>query len=251
MRTTRDASRDPASGAHNDTPRLLITAGPTYEPIDAVRFIGNRSSGRLGGAVADDWAKAGWSVTMLLGPNAAAPDEQQITVIRFGSVADLETLLTEHLPGCDVLVMAAAVSDYRPAASDVDLGGKRRRGGSMPLALEPTPDLLAGCAQRARPDQLLVGFALEPRAELMASAERKLVRKNIDLIVANPLETMDAGEIEATLLRRTGDAAEVVGSTDGTVSKQAFAGWLRARVEPLAAQRTSEGTTTTREAGDG
>ena len=96
------------------TLRLLITAGPTYEPIDAVRFIGNRSSGQLGSALADHAAKAGWEVTLLLGPNAILPSDNRVRVVRFQSCQDLQTLLAEHLPDCDTLVMAAAVADYRP-----------------------------------------------------------------------------------------------------------------------------------------
>ena len=214
--------------------RLLITAGPTHEPIDAVRFLGNRSSGRVGVALCDAAADLGWDVRLLMGPSPARPASASVEVIGFRSVSDLDTLLREHLAWCDVLIMAAAVSDYTPDIDPDTRAGKWRRGkGPVTLRLVPTPDLLAGCAGRRREDQILVGFALEPRSRLTDSARAKLERKNIDYIVANPLETMDADSISATLFRRGGEA---VSSTDGTMSKPEFAAWLLGLLEPAAAE---------------
>lgn len=205
------------------TPRLLITAGPTHEPIDAVRYIGNRSTGRLGVAVAEAAAQRGWRVTLLLGPTPLTTADTAIRVLRFQTTADLEALLQKHLPACDVLVMAAAVADYRPRRPAGADGQKwRRTGETMVLELDPTPDLVAGCAQRRRPGQTLVAFALEPEAELMASARAKLARKGVDAIVANPLETMESDSIRATLVCR--DGSEV--ATDGRIPKTLFADWL-------------------------
>lgn len=219
-------------------PRLLITAGPTYEPIDAVRFIGNRSSGRLGSALADQAARRGWKVTLLLGPNAVLPDDPGVQLIRFHSCQDLEDRLDEHLPHCDTLIMAAAVADYRPVPGEVNTAGKRRReGGELSIKLESTPDLLAGCSAKARPDQLLVGFALEPRDRLLESALRKLERKNIDLIVANPLETMDADSIEATLIANSTRNMDLRLDTPGAITKPQFAKWLIEQLTPLTQQR--------------
>lgn len=224
--------------ADEATPRLLITAGPTYEPIDAVRFIGNRSSGRLGSALADYAAKAGWMVRLLLGPNAVCPDDPRIELVRFGSCADLQAKLAQHLPDCDILVMAAAVADYRPVPEEIDLQGKRRRvGGEMSIKLESTPDLLAGCSAIARQDQLLVGFALEPRDLLLDSARRKLEKKSIDLIVANPLETMDADSIEAHLIGNHARGVDLRVQTPGIISKANFAQWLIQHITPLSHQR--------------
>ncbi len=218
--------------------RLLITAGPTYEPIDAVRFIGNRSSGRLGAALADCAADSGWIVTLLLGPNAVLPNDPRVRVTRFTSCADLQAALAEHLPGSDTLVMAAAVADYRPSPEEIDLNEKRRREpGDLTIHLESTPDLLAGCSARARADQLLVGFALEPRERLMESARRKLERKNIDLIVANALETMDSDSIEATLIGSKERGLGVLNTTPGMISKPEFARWLMEQLAPLTDQR--------------
>jgi phosphopantothenoylcysteine decarboxylase/phosphopantothenate--cysteine ligase len=215
----------PAAGSPG---RLLVTAGPTHEPIDAVRFIGNRSSGRLGVSLAEEAAREGWTVTLLLGPTPVQPSDSRVTLHRFRTTADLQALLAEHLAACDVLVMAAAVADYRPKATPQMLAGKNRRveGGGMSIELESTPDLLAGCAAARRPGQLIVGFALEPQAELEASARRKLAKKKVDLIVANPLATMDAASIEATVFGSTPTGLEPGRSTGGPIAKERFAGWL-------------------------
>lgn len=217
---------------------MLISAGPTYEPIDAVRFIGNRSSGKLGSSLADRADELGWDVRLLLGPNAIEPSRKGVDVFRFTSCADLEAALAQHLAWCDCLVMAAAVADYRPKASETDLCGKRRRvAGDLTLELESTPDLLKGCADQARGDQLLVGFALEPAEELMASARRKLEKKGIDLIVANALETMDSDSIEAWLVGNSARGFDMVNTTDGAISKARFASWILRQLEPLVEQK--------------
>lgn len=215
--------------------RLLITAGPTHEPIDAVRYIANRSSGRLGTALADAAAERGWAVTLLLGPTPLAPTHPRVQVVRFRSTADLESELRTHFGGCDVLVMAAAVADYRPCISQEDLAGKqRRKGEGMVLELAATPDLLAGVAQRRRPDQTIVGFALEPRDEMLDSARRKLERKKVDLVVANPLETMDSPEIEAVIVGAPGTGMESGRPTPGRIAKGDFAPWLLGVIEEVA-----------------
>lgn len=202
-------------------PKLLITAGPTHEPIDRVRFFGNRSSGRLGVALADAAARSdlGWDVRLLLGPTGLTPSDSQVSLHRFQTTADLEALLSAHVPDSDVLIMAAAVADYRPKPSADSSGKIPRTDRPLVIELEPTNDLLAGVAEIRRPDQTIVGFALEPRERLMASASDKLTRKRLDFIVANPLETMDAPTIEATLIGRGG----VVVRQWATTSKEQFA----------------------------
>ncbi len=202
---------------------MLITAGPTHEPIDAVRFIGNRSSGRMGLALADAACGRGWGVTLLLGPVAGLPVDTRVAVHRFRTASDLQALLAEHVPNSDVLVMAAAVADYRPKVDPAFQGGKfRRTDQKLTLDLEPTPDLLAETAKARRPDQLFIGFALEPRAELLASARHKLEKKRVDLVVGNPLETMDSPTIEAVVIGKDGRERR----TPGVMPKTAFAGWL-------------------------
>lgn len=234
--TPRGPRGVPASPQTEPPLRVLVTAGPTHEPIDAVRYLGNRSSGRLGVAVADEAARRGCAVTLLLGPTPRQPSDSRVAVARFQTTADLESLLTEHLPSCDVLVMAAAVADYRPRVPPGQLHGKlKREGGSLMLELEPTRDQIALCSERRRPGQLLVGFALEPRDRLMASARDKLARKRIDMIVANPLETMDADTIEAVVLGRDGSERR----TAGAIPKSDFAAWLMDIIESAA--RTAVG----------
>ena len=216
--------------------RLLITAGPTHEPIDAVRFLGNRSSGRLGIALADEAARRGWAVTLLLGPVTRTPSDSRVRVVRFRTCADLQGLLATETKGCDCLVMAAAVADYRPKVDPAFFGGKfRRKSENLMLELEPTPDLLAQVASARRPEQLMVGFALEPREELLASAKAKLERKKVDMVVANPLETMDGDTIEAIVLSKDGSEAR----TAGAMGKVEFAGWLMHLIEARIAGRAA------------
>lgn len=217
---------------HEVSRGFLITAGPTHEPIDAVRYIGNRSSGRLGVALADEAARRGTPVTLLLGPTHLLPSRPGVDVVRFRTTADLERLLMERLPRCGTLIQAAAVADYRPA---VDIasgeGGKlRREQRSLSLTLEPTPDLLAMCAARRRPGQVLIGFALEPLDRLRESALSKLQRKDVDAIIANPLGTMEAATIEAEIFLRGGGTWK----TEGAMSKEAFAAWLLDRLPTIA-----------------
>lgn len=204
----------------HESRRLLITAGPTHEPIDEVRYLANRSSGRLGIAIADDAARRGWRATILLGPTDLAPSDTRVDLHRFRTTADLERLLAEHAPHCDLLIMAAAVADYRPRAAAP--GKTPRTDRPLTIELEPTPDLIRAAAARKRPDQVFVGFALEPRETMLEAARAKLERKGLDAVVANPLETMDAPTIEATLLFREGEAA----STRGRIPKSDFACWL-------------------------
>lgn len=206
--------------------RVLITAGPTHEAIDAVRFIGNRSSGRLGIALAEEAARRGWGATLLLGPTPAEPEPGlRIKVGRFRTTADLQGLLEEEFPPCDLLIMAAAVADFRVVGGGAE-GKIRRTQGRLTLELEPTPDLLADCGSRRRPGQVIVGFALEPEDRLLASAREKIVRKGINAIVANPLRTLDSPDIEATLIRADGTSER----TPGAMPKEEFAKWLLERV---------------------
>lgn len=210
--------------------RLLITAGPTREPIDEVRFISNRSSGQVGVALAEAAVEAGHEVTLLLGPvMVAAAMHERCRVERFTTCEDLRRLLGTHFAPerCDVLVMAAAVSDYRPLKPQA---GKlpRQADGRVFLELEPTPDLVAEAAGRKTPQQKIIAFALEEPAQLEARAAEKMRRKNVDAIVANPLATMDAGHIEPVLLTASGER-----HSPGLVSKPIFADWLIRRLPRL------------------
>jgi phosphopantothenoylcysteine decarboxylase/phosphopantothenate--cysteine ligase len=208
---------------------VLITAGPTHEPIDAVRYIGNRSSGQMGLALAKATVERGWSTALLLGPTALSPAEHSLlTTFRFRTTADLAELLQRHWPQHDLLFMAAAVADFRPIASATE-SKLNRSAGPVSLSLEPTPDLLASLSQSTRPDQVRIGFALESADKLEASARSKLLSKHLDAIVANPLETMDSPQISGTLLLADGTALVAPQS----MPKAAFAQWLVQNIEPI------------------
>ncbi len=198
--------------------RVLITAGPTHEPIDRVRYIANRSSGAMGLALAAAARDAGCDVTLLLGPVAGDPPTG-ITTLPYSSSKDLTSQLDHCFSGCDVLIMAAAVADYRPKTyAD---GKLPRTTNAMTLELEPVPDLVARCAAGKRPDQRIIGFALEEPQVLRKRATEKLKRKGLDAIVANPLATMGAADIDATLICANGDTL-----TPGPLPKADFAKWL-------------------------
>jgi phosphopantothenoylcysteine decarboxylase / phosphopantothenate---cysteine ligase len=206
--------------------RILVTAGPTHERIDDVRYIANRSSGRMGIALAEAACRAGHEVTLLLGPVSAEPNHRNAgtgspQVERFESTADLQALLDRHFPHCDVLIMAAAVADYRPAAH---ISGKLpRAGGKLVLELDPTPDLVAGCAARRRPDQRTVAFALEHAERMHERALAKMQAKGVDAIVANPLDTMGSRLVSGVVYTADG---RTIQPEIRTLDKSAFAAWL-------------------------
>ena len=224
--------RGSPAGDHVRPLRVLVAAGPTHEPIDDVRFIGNRSSGRMGTAICGAFRDAGCTVTLARGPGVAAL--AGCTDRRFGTAAELLALLKEEWPRHDLLVMAAAVADYRPATR-VD-GKLRREAGPLTLQLEPTEDILTGLANARTDRQYVVGFALERPEELADSAAAKLARKRADAIVANPLETMDSAAVDGRVLFADGRTASPPG---GRIPKEAFAAWLAALVLPLAAARVA------------
>ncbi|QNN22103.1 phosphopantothenoylcysteine decarboxylase [Planctomycetales bacterium ZRK34] len=199
------------------TRRLLITAGPTHEPIDPVRYLGNRSSGKLGIALAEAGQAAGWEIRLLMGPTETEM-AAGLDVRRFVSTADLAGLLDEHLPWCDALIMTAAVADYRPKQRSAV---KLPRSAGLTLELEPTEDLVAACVKRKRSDQIIIGFALEEPDQLEDRARRKMRRKALDAIVANPLVTMGADTIDAQVL--TPDEQHL---RPGAMPKPQFATWL-------------------------
>ncbi|MEM1354890.1 MAG: phosphopantothenoylcysteine decarboxylase [Planctomycetota bacterium] len=208
--------------------RVLITAGPTREPIDDVRFISNRSSGQMGFALARSAAEHGHEVTLLLGPVLLPPSVPEMAqVVRFNTTADLEALLAQHFPVCDVLIKAAAVADYRPARV---MKGKTPRAEGMDIKLEPTPDLVAGCAAVKRADQTIIAFALEDPTVLETRAVEKMRRKKVDAILANPLQTMDAPDILPILFHADGRRDD-----PGPMLKPELAHWLIGRVESMRA----------------
>jgi len=173
--------------------RVVVTAGPTYEAIDPARFIGNRSSGKMGAALAAAAQRRGAEVTLLLGPSAIAPPVG-VTVVAVESAVQLEAALATAAEGADVIIMAAAVADYRPANPAVHKLKRGQLGATTELALVANPDLLAGLGKRrgAKTAPLLVGFAAETQ-DVVANARAKLASKRCDLIVANDVAEPGAG----------------------------------------------------------
>lgn len=172
--------------------RVLVTAGPTYEDLDPVRYIGNRSSGRMGIAIAAEAVRRGASVTLVVGPTSLAVPER-CDVVRVRSAADMHQAVISRAEAQQVIVMAAAVADYMPAARAAQ---KVRKGeGDTTLALTRTPDILADLGTRrlkAGHGPVLVGFAAETE-DVQRRARQKLEGKHVDLIVANDVSRADAG----------------------------------------------------------
>ena len=223
-----------------DRPRILITAGPTHEPLDGVRYLANRSSGRLGLTLAAAATRRGAATTLLLGPTPLEPtDHSLLTVERFQTTADLEHLLGRTWPEHDLLLMAAAVADFRPKTLIQD-GKHQRAGDGLTLELEATPDLLAGLRTSSRPDQTRVGWALEPHERLLERSRMKLESKGLHAIVGNPIQTIDSERIEPTLLVATSDGPQSIPHpVEGPVAKDRFADWLLDQCLDLHGARTA------------
>lgn len=190
--------------------RVLVTAGGTREPIDSVRFIGNRSSGRMGMALAVEAARRGAEVT-LVAANVAIEPPPAIAVITVGTAAELARVCRESFDACDVLLMAAAVADFRPAAA---AARKLKKDQGVPaIELEATEDVLGGLASRRGPDQVLVGFAAEDRDGALGYGRGKLERKGLDAIVVNDISApeigFDATDNEVTILAADGRVQRV------------------------------------------
>ena len=170
--------------------KVLLTAGPTYEAIDPVRFIGNRSSGKMGIALAEQAAALGAAVDLILGPSRLSPKNPNIKVHTVESAREMYEAAIALFPAADIAIMAAAVSDYRPEKYHSQ---KIKKQGEVPqILLVENPDIAATLGQRKRADQWLVGFALETQ-DAITNAEKKLKKKNLDLIVVNSLEDAGAG----------------------------------------------------------
>ncbi len=171
--------------------RVLVTAGGTREPIDSVRFIGNRSSGRMGLALAEQAARRGAEVT-LVAANVSLREPAGVRRIDVESADQLAGALREEFPRCHVLLMAAAVADFRPSHAEQ---GKiaREAGDGIELRLEQTEDLVAGLSTLRRGDQTLVGFAAEHGADAIERARDKLARKGLDAIVFNDVSRAEIG----------------------------------------------------------
>jgi phosphopantothenoylcysteine decarboxylase/phosphopantothenate--cysteine ligase len=206
--------------------RVLVTSGGTREPLDAVRFLGNRSSGRMGAALADEAARRGADVVALVANAQVRPSLAE--VIDVETTGELEREALAQAATADVVLMAAAVADYRPVG---ELDGKRERAGTWGLELEATNDILAAIGAARRPGQVLVGFAAETGGDGLERARGKLVRKGLDLVVLNDVSRADIGfdspDNEVVLVSR--DGADPVAKAD----KRAIAASILDRVEQL------------------
>lgn len=168
----------------------LVTAGPTHEAIDPVRFIGNHSSGKMGFAIAEQLDALGASVTLVSGPTAISTSRPRIRRIDVTSAEQMQDACNAHFPGSAITVMSAAVADYRPkTVADQKI---KKKDNGMAIELVKTVDILSELGRRKSADQLLVGFALETENEV-SNAIDKLQRKNLDLIVLNSLNDPGAG----------------------------------------------------------
>jgi phosphopantothenoylcysteine decarboxylase/phosphopantothenate--cysteine ligase len=181
----------PAAPGPWDGLRVLVTAGGTREPIDPVRYVGNRSSGRMGVALAARAAARGAEVT-LVAANVALPEPPGVRSVRVETAAELAAAVHEEFPRCHVLLMAAAVADFRPARATAEKIA-REEDRPLDLRLEPTEDVLAGLAAGRRADQTLVGFAAEHGGDVVERAREKLRTKGLDAIIVNDVSRSEIG----------------------------------------------------------
>jgi phosphopantothenoylcysteine decarboxylase/phosphopantothenate--cysteine ligase len=188
--------------------RVLVTAGGTREPVDAVRFVGNRSSGRMGFALAEEALRRGAQVTVIAA-NVGLPRAAGISYVDVKTAEDLRRATLEQFQQCDVLLMAAAVADYRPAQPEA-AKIERQRHERLSLELLPTEDVLAEVAAQRRPDQTVIGFAAEYGAAGIERAREKRERKMVDAIVVNDISQesigFEADENEVTVVTASGES---------------------------------------------
>jgi len=207
--------------------RILITAGPTREPIDPVRFLSNRSSGKMGYALARAALQRGHEVVLVSGPSALRPPKGA-RLVRVETAAEMLAAVRRHLPRCRVLIMAAAVADWRPAR--VSPHKLKKRGGVPVLRLAPAPDILRA-VRRGKGGRLFIGFAAETR-NLAAEARRKLAAKGLDAIVANDVSRRDAGfdvDTNRVTLFEPGAAAQAWPLMSKLAVARRLIVWLEAR----------------------
>jgi phosphopantothenoylcysteine decarboxylase / phosphopantothenate---cysteine ligase len=172
-----------------DGMRVLVTAGGTREPLDSVRFVGNRSSGRMGLALAEEAARRGADVT-LIAANVTLP--LPATAVPVETTAELEAAVRERFASADVLIMAAAPADFRPA-EPIDDKLSREGSEGLSISFEPTTDIVAGVAAGRRPDQTVIGFAAEHGERAVERGREKLARKGLDAVVVNDISRTDIG----------------------------------------------------------
>ena len=216
--------------------RVLVTAGGTREPIDAVRYVGNRSSGRMGWAVAEEASARGAAVTVIAA-GVALPRSSAVTYVDVGTARELADASRAAFDSCDVLVMTAAVADFRPAQVHSGKLKKDVTGDTLTIDLERTEDVLADLSSRRRPGQVLVGFAAEHGAGAVESGRGKLVRKDLDAVVVNDVSLpgigFDATDNEVTIVLREGEV-HVARASKREVARRILDAVLGLRAQPVA-----------------
>lgn len=189
--------------------KVLVTAGGTREPIDTVRYVGNRSSGRMGLALAEEAARRGAEVTVIAA-NVSLPRPDRVRFVDVETAAELQAATRERFADTDVLLMAAAVADFRPSRPEQSKIKKEGRE-SLVLELEPTTDVLGELGPSQRQGQTIVGFAAEHGGDVVAEAREKLARKGLDAVVVNDVSRPDIGfdaeDNEVTIVTATGERA--------------------------------------------
>jgi phosphopantothenoylcysteine decarboxylase / phosphopantothenate---cysteine ligase len=226
----------PAGSGPWDGLRVLVTAGGTREPIDAVRYIGNRSSGRMGFALADEAAALGAAVTVIAA-NVSLAQSPRVRYLAVSSAAEMQAACEAEVDQADVLLMAAAVADFRPPQAAQEKLKKDERE-ELVVALERTPDILSRLAAHRRPDQVLIGFAAEHGDGALQYGRDKLTRKGLDAVVVNDIARSDIGfdsaDNEVTIITAAGERH---------VERASKAEVARAILEVVADLRRAERTT--------
>ena len=199
--------------------RIVVTAGPTREPIDPVRFISNRSSGKMGYAIAEAALDAGHDVTLISGP-VAIVSPAKARLVKIATSDELYNAVHDHVRDCDVLIMCAAVSDYKPVRVASQKLEKHIE--EFSLRLIPTRDILFSLGHENR-SYLVVGFAAETH-DLDESAQQKLLRKNCDLMVANDVSSRDSGmesdDNEVTIFSRNDEPKQIARAPKKIIARE-------------------------------
>ncbi len=216
---------------------VLLTAGPTQEPIDPVRYISNRSSGKMGYALAEAAAARGANVILVSGP-VQLPAPLGVEVVRVRTALEMRATVMERLPSATIVIKAAAVADYHVA--NVPDQKLKKTATRLSLELDPTPDILAEVG-RKKTDQLLIGFAAETQ-NLLEEARRKLTTKNCDMVVANLVSHSNIGfeadENEVLLVMKSGDAVPLAKAPKRQIADQIFDQALKVRLAVHAASQS-------------
>ena len=198
-----------ASGKHDlEGETVMVTAGPTQEPLDPVRYMSNRSSGKMGYALADAAATRGARVILVSGPVALAPPHG-VETIHVTTALEMRTAVMDHLAESTIIIKAAAVADYHVA--HVPPQKVKKTAAKVSLDLDPTPDILAECGQK-KGDRILIGFAAETQ-NMVEEAKRKMISKNCDMVVGNLVSQQGIGfesdQNEVTLVLRSGEVEKI------------------------------------------